>query len=156
MSCSAAPFSIDDLFSGPACGEVCARELSRHSGWVGAGKWRRVAAPRAPCYLRLQGGSDAEIVAQRSHVPNHGDRSMPGPKPVARRTEETVAELAIATRAFPQQGSDAHGAFDKTKATAQGTSKAGAEVYSTFASGAVDFHLSIKPRHNGFYGFSRL
>jgi phasin family protein len=66
---------------------------------------------------------------------------MPESKSAARQAERTVTELSGATREVAQQGADfAKDVSDKTKATAEETSKAAGEVYSTFASGAVDFH----------------
>ena len=59
----------------------------------------------------------------------------------ARQREKTMTELSGATREFAQQGVDfAKDMTDRTKATAEETSKAAGEAYSTFASGAVEFH----------------
>jgi phasin family protein len=66
---------------------------------------------------------------------------MPESKSAARQAERTITELSGATREFARQGADfAKDLSDETKATAEETSKATGEVYSTFASGAVDFH----------------
>lgn len=59
----------------------------------------------------------------------------------ARQAEKTISELSGATREFARQGSAfAKDVSDKTKATAEDTSKAAEEVYSTFARGAAEFH----------------
>jgi phasin len=66
---------------------------------------------------------------------------MPESKSAARQAERTITELSGATREFAQQGADfAKDVSDKTRATAEDATKAAGEVYSTFASGAVDFH----------------
>jgi phasin len=66
---------------------------------------------------------------------------MPESKSATKQAEKTVTELSAATREFAHQGADfAKDVSDKTKATAEETSKAAGEVYSTFTSGAVDFH----------------
>jgi phasin family protein len=62
-------------------------------------------------------------------------------KSAAKHAEKTVSELSGAAREFAQQGADfAKNVSDKTKATAEDATKAAGEVYSTFATGAVDFH----------------
>jgi phasin len=62
-------------------------------------------------------------------------------KSAARQAEKTVTQPSGATREFAKQGADfGKDVTDKTKATAEETSKAAGEVYSTFSSGAVDFH----------------
>ena len=59
----------------------------------------------------------------------------------ARQAEKRITELAGATREFARQGADfAKDVSDRTKATAEETSKAAGEAYSTFTSGAVEFH----------------
>ena len=59
----------------------------------------------------------------------------------ARQREKTMTELSGATREFARQGVDfAKDMTERTKATAEETSKAAGEAYSTFASGAVEFH----------------
>ena len=58
-----------------------------------------------------------------------------------RQAEKRITELSGATREFARQGADfAKDVSDRTKATAEETSKAAGEVYSTFTSGAVEFH----------------
>ena len=58
----------------------------------------------------------------------------------ARQREKTMTEVSGATREFARQGVDfAKDMTDRTKATAEETSKAAGEAYSTFANGAVEF-----------------
>ena len=83
---------------------------------------------------------------------------MPEIKSAARRADKTVTELSGATRKFAEQGAEfANDVSNKTKAAAEETSKAAGEVYSTFASGAVDFHRQwiemVRENTNATLGF---
>jgi phasin len=62
-------------------------------------------------------------------------------KSAARQGEKTATELSGATREFAEQGADfARDVADKTGATAEETTRAAGEVYSTFTGNTVDFH----------------
>ena len=75
------------------------------------------------------------------HAGDHpGGRTAMSESKSAKQAEKTISELSGATREFARQGADfAKDVSDRTKATAEVTSKAAGEAYSTFTSGAVEF-----------------